>query len=171
MKKLIAILSILTINFTFSSCGGSKEESAESLKIDTKDVKGTINAGDASVGTTNLHNNDGEFEVPKIEIGKCKMMIVPTKKSFEEEWTLIQNNANSFDGTLKEIEKKDGAILYHEKSEFMDKVTEGYNFLVVIKGDGQNYLIKGEGENPFAPIESKEDAENAFKIAQSFKPE
>lgn len=170
MRKLIYSIAVSVL--IFSSCGESNEESGESLKIETKDVKGTINAGDASVGTTNLHNNDGEFEVPNIKIGdKCKMMIVPTKKSFEEEWSLIQNNATSFDGTLKEIEKKDGAILYHEKSEFMDKVTEGYNFLVVIKGDGKNYLIKGEGENPFAPITSKEDAENAFKIAQSFKPE
>lgn len=170
MRKLI--YSIAVTAFILSSCGGANEESLEAKKIDTKDVKGTINAGDASVGMTNLHNNDGEFEVPNIKIGdNCKMMIVPTQKTFEEEWSLIQSNATSFDGTLKEIEKKEGAVLYHEKSEFMDKVTEGYNFLVVIKGDGKNYLIKGEGGNPFAPIESKEDAEKAFKIAQSFKPE
>jgi hypothetical protein len=41
----------------------------------------------------------------------------------------------------------------------------------MIKGEGKNYVIKGEGENPFAPITSKEDAEKAFKIAQTFKPE
>jgi hypothetical protein len=158
--------------FILSSCGGSDKEAEGSKKIDTKDVKGTIQAGDVSVGITNLHNNDGEFEVPNIKINdNCRLTIVPSQKTFEDEWNMIQSNATSFDGTLKEIEKKDGAVLYHEKSEFMDKVTEGYNFLVVIKGDGENYIIKGEGETPFTPISSKEDAEKAFKIAQTFKPE
>lgn len=170
MRKLIYPLVATTI--ILSSCGGASEETAGSKKIETKDVKGTIEAGDVSVGTTNLHNNDGEFEVPNIKINdNCRMMIVPSEKTFEDEWSVIQSNATSFDGTLKEIEKKDGAVLYHEKSEFMDKVTEGYNFLVVIKGDGKNYIIKGEGETPFTPISSKDDAEKAFKIAQTFKPE
>jgi hypothetical protein len=170
MRKLIYSIALTAI--ILSSCGGSGEETLESKKIDTKDVQGTIEAGDVSIGTTNLHNNDGEFEVPNVKISdQCRLTIVPTQKTFEDEWNLIQSNATSFDGTLKEIEKKDGAVLYHEKSEFMEKVTEGYNFLVMIKGEGKNYVIKGEGENPFAPITSKEDAEKAFKIAQTFKPE
>jgi hypothetical protein len=170
MRKLIYSIALTAI--ILSSCGGSGEETLESKKIDTKDVQGTIEAGDVSIGTTNLHNNDGEFEVPNVKISdQCRLTIVPTQKTFEDEWNLIQSNATSFDGTLKEIEKKDGAVIYHEKSEFMEKVTEGYNFLVMIKGEGKNYVIKGEGENPFAPITSKEDAEKAFKIAQTFKPE
>src|SRR5688572_23567376 len=116
MGRLIYSVVIALI---LASCGGTKEESAEAKKIDTKDVKGTIEAGDVSVSMTHLHNNDGEFEVPNIKISdECRMQIVPTQKSFEEEWNLIQSNATSFDGTLKEIEKKDGAVFYHEKSEF-----------------------------------------------------
>lgn len=166
MKKLVMILSAAII---LSACG---EGGLEEVKIDTKDVKGAIAAGDATIDNTELHNEDGVFDVPIVKFGKnCRMMIVPTNKTFDETWERILNSATNFKSEIKEIEKKDGAVFYEEKSEFMEKKTEGFGFLVVIKGKDKNYLIKGEGENPFAPITSKEDAEKAFKAAQTFKPE
>jgi hypothetical protein len=168
MRKLIYSIAILSLIFT--SCGGGKDDSAESIKIDTKDVKGTIDAGDAKMGTTTLHNNDGEFDVPNFKMNGGGFMIAPTSRTFEEEWQLVESNLNGF-GTFEMIDKTENSAIYKVIKDFAGKKTEGYNFVVWIKGDKTNYMIKGESENMFDPIEKKEDAESMLKVALTFKPE
>jgi hypothetical protein len=169
MKKLI-VNSILILSIFISSCGGGKEENAESNKIDTKDVKGTIESGDAKVGKTTLHNNDGEFDVPSLKMPGGGFLIVPTTRSFAEEWQLVETNLNGF-GTFEMIEKTDNSAFFKVIKDFAGKKTEGYNFIVWVKGDKSNFIIKGEGDNMLDPIEKKEDAENMLKVALTFKPE
>lgn len=166
MKKIIYVFALVA--FFFASCG---EGTPEEVKLDTKDVKGTINADGVSVGMTELHNADGVFEVPNVKFNdECRLQIVPTPRSYEDELAQLQSSLKNFDGEMKEEKKVDNGMLYYTKSEFMDKVEEGYNFIYYVKGNGVNYVIKGEGETPFKPITKKEDAEKAFEAAQTFKP-
>jgi len=166
MRKLI--FSIAVSALIFASCGGGKNESTESTKIDTKDVNGTIEAGsDVKISKTNLHNNDGEFEVPNIKMNGGGFLIVPTTRSFEEEWNLLETNLNGF-GTFEIIEKNENSAIFKVNKEFAGKKTEGYNFMVWVKGEKSNYLMKGESENFLDPISKKEDAEAMFKVAKSF---
>ncbi len=168
--KSIKLVFATVISAVLISCGGSGEEKGAEHKIDTKDVKGTLNADGASVGSTTLHNNDGEFEVPNVKFEGAGFMIVPTARSFEEEWALTESNLTGF-GTYEMIEKKDGSAFYKVSKEFMDKKTEGYNFIVWVKGDKTNYIMKGESPNLLDPIAEKEVAEKAYKAALTFKPE
>lgn len=166
IKKLLFTLAISSA--VLVSCG---DGAAPEVKLDTKDVKGTINAEGVSVGTTELHNADGVYEVPNVKFNdECRMQIVPTPRSYEDELSQLQNSIKNFDGEMKEEKKVDNGLLYHVKSEFMDKIEEGYNFIYYVKGNGVNYVIKGEGKTPFEPIAKKEDAEKAFEAAQTFKP-
>lgn len=173
MKKSVNILSIfaLTLTLTLFSCGGGEKE-AESVKLETKDVKGTIMAADVTVGKTDLHNDDGKFEVPNVKFNDdCRIQIAPVTTTFDEEVTKLQNAAQNFGDEIKEEKKTENTFFYHVKSDFGGEKKEGYNFIVWIKGEGKNYLIKGEGSTPFDPIKLKEDAEKAFAVAQTFKAE
>lgn len=170
MKKITSILFAAIFGLSLFSCGGDSAEKAGAQKIDTKDVKGTIEADGASIGNTTLHNDEGEYDVPNVDYDGFGFLIAPTSKSFEEVWTAAESNLTAF-GSYESIEKKENAIFYKEIVDFAGKKEEGYNFLVLIKGSDKNYLIEGEGENPLKPIMNKEDAEKAFKAALTFKPE
>lgn len=166
MKKIIYVLALGV--FFFASCG---DGAAPEVKLDTKDVKGTINAEGVSTSMTELHREDGVFEVPNVKFNdNCRLQIAPTSVEFDEAWTKKKQSIENFGGEVKVIEKKDGGVIYEEKSEFAGKKKQGYNFIVVIKGKDKNYEITGEGETPFDPIASKEDAEKAYNAARTFKP-
>jgi hypothetical protein len=168
--KLSKFLLTTIISCSLLSCGGGAAEEAASQKIDTKAVKGSIVAEGAEIDNTLLHNNDGEFDVPNIKFEGVSFMIVPTMRSFDEEWQLTESNLTGF-GTYEMIEKKENSAFFKVVKDFMDKKTEGYNFVVWVKGEKTNYIIKGESENMMDPIAKKEDAEKAFKSALTFKPE
>lgn len=173
MKKQLVnpifILALLFSSLFVLSCGGGNEN-AEAKKIDTKDVKGTIESGDAEIGNTTLHNNDGEFDVPNLKMAGGGFMIVPTTRSFEEEWKMVETNLTGF-GTYEMIEKNENSAIYKVTKDFMDKKTEGYNFIVWVKGEKTNYVMKGESENLLDPIPNKADVEAMLKVALTFKPE
>lgn len=171
MKKSINILSILALVLVLAlySCGGGDEKGGEQ-KIDTKDVKGTIDPGDGKLGDLNYNLNGKDMEVPKVEFEGAEFLVVPTEKSFEEEWQATESGLTSF-GSYEMIEKKENACFYKVIKDFAGEKEEGYSFLVWVKGGDKNYFMKGEGENPLKPITDKAVAEKAFKSAQTFKAE
>lgn len=164
---LIAIMSILLF-----SCGGGSEEKTETQqKVETKDVKGTIEADGAEIGMMNYSTDDGSFEAAEVNFEKCSFTILPTTKTFQEEWEFSEGFMTGMFGSYEMIEKTESSAFYKVIKKSNDEEITGYNFIVMIKGDSQNFILKGEGENMHTPIIDKADAEKAFKAAQSFKPE
>jgi hypothetical protein len=171
MKKSINILAGLLFAsvLTLSSCGGGDEKGGEQ-KVDTEDVKGTIDPGEGNLGDLNYNLNGKDMKVAKVEFEGAEFLIVPTEKSFEEEWQSVESSLTSF-GSYEMIEKSESACFYKVIKDFAGEKEEGYSFLVWAKGGDKNYYMKGEGENPLKPIADKEVAEKAFKAAQTFKAE
>jgi len=168
MKNLLTVIIISLVTLSFTSCSDTGTESnGGTITIDTKDVKGTIEAGNYSKSNKLNYNN---YEGWVIGYGNSEISIAPSKKTAAEmieNAEKIANRINSF-GSEEIISKDDHSVLIKKvKLDFQTKEVkeEGYVFNVVIDG----IMLVGSGENPLKPISDKSEAERLIKIAKSFK--
>jgi hypothetical protein len=180
MKNLgIAFLGAMLL---LQSCGGGSEseESAETLKLDKNDVKGTIDLpGNTKTIPGSLTTNDGSFKYLVIEMeDENELNIFPGGKNYPVEVSKLEQVGT--DGKYEKveiIEKTENYIFYkHSVHPFgkdtpMEELEDGYGFLLKISGDGKEYVITCNGPKIGEPVWQKDAAEKLLKIAQTFKPE
>lgn len=167
MKKMLISLLISTTGLLFSCGGSSNEKESSTLDINTKDVKGTIEAENYNKKTPlYLNNDEGKFEGIVIKYENSEISIAPTKRNLED---IIKQRVkkNSFRATEIVSQDENSVLLKETKFEFKsgEIESEGYSFSVLIDG----YDIRGKGKIPMEPIANKEDAERLMKIAKTFK--
>lgn len=167
MKKLAAffLLSVLLV-----ACGGEGEE-GKTVKIDTKDIKGSIKADPD--GTTMLsHSGDIKSEGKVLKFDeKGEISVFLTKKSIDDYKSDISDSP-MFD-KVELVDEGDEHLLYYtEKSGFKDKEEKGYKFFVIKKyGDDTYVCLEGQGVEMFSPIEKEDVAKELLEIAKTFEKE
>jgi len=185
MKKISPLILFAGILLFSASCSSNTNQQKDSnqvnvpsdeLKLDSKDVKGTITAPGASVSpytlTTNIGTNSKmvSFDGESVRIDpKAVINIVPSFMPLDSLVMSKQKDAEMF-GKFDIVEKDPNGVLYHTLDTAFSEKTEGYNIIVVIKGKSKMYRISAEGDTPMKPIADKQLAEKAFKTALTFKP-
>jgi hypothetical protein len=151
--------------------GNAVPNNTDGLSIETKDVKGKIQAGDhVKVGSSTLVNNDGTFEEATLGFDhKAGLNIYPAKMAFDTLKSRLKEKLNIW-GTYEKLEENDSSFFYKTVSKTGGINEEGYNFLILKKGKTHNYILNGEGENPLKPIADKALAEKIYAIARTFVP-
>lgn len=171
MKNLIITLGIgLTI--ALASCGGDGED--EARKVDTADVKGTIEAPDAKGDhVSHTHNDEGEFECSIIKFDDDnRISICPTQKTIDDIYKDLNENPERINTTRTILDVGEDYIFIKQVNKsFKDEIeADGWNFFVIKKNPkGGNYILEGEGDTPFDPILDEARAKELMKIAQTFK--
>lgn len=176
MKKLIqtGLLSFAVLALT--ACGGETENEKKAAgKIDTKDVKGTIDLMGAEGDKLNYSYNGKDCKAYKVTIGEnAEMIIFPNDVNFEDEKAKIEKKTESSFDDVEIISSTEDCVFFKEtKKPFGGdgEAKTGYGFIRVVKKDDKmNYVLESNGENPLDPIWSKEDAEKLLEIAKTFVP-
>lgn len=171
MKNLILTLG-MGLMLGLASCGGDGED--EARKVDTADVKGTIEAPDAKGDhVSHTHNDEGEFECSIIKFSDDnRISICPTQKSLEDINNDLVANPEHINTTRTILDSGEDYIFIKQvRKSFKDEIeSEGWNFIVIKKNPkGGNYILEGEGDTPFDPIMDEARAKELMKIAQTFK--
>ncbi|HXC06901.1 MAG TPA: hypothetical protein VNZ86_19215 [Bacteroidia bacterium] len=183
MKKIVQSLSGFLMLCFILSCSqpgtensekgknNNPDRTSEGLKIETKDVKGIIQAGEhARAGVGTLVNEEGTFEEATVNFEhKAGLNIYPSKQPFD---TLVHQLKDKLRiwGSFDVVEMNDHSFYYKTTREFGGQKEEGYNFLMMIQGKKHTYIISGEGENPLKPIAEKQWGDKIYHIAQTFVP-
>lgn len=166
MKNLSLLLLAVTL---LVSCGSSEESNV--LEIDTKDIKGTINANPDKTGDLNHHGNGLESEGKTLDFKeKGEISIYLVKEDLATTESQL-TNSSLFD-KVEIIDKGDNYIsFYTEKKGFGDKEdVKGYGFKVIKPyGDGTFVCLNGQGTEMFTPITTKEINKELLDIALTFK--
>ncbi|MFI5148442.1 MAG: hypothetical protein ACHQRM_01835 [Bacteroidia bacterium] len=183
MKNIYQGLISLFLLCILISCGQKSNERNEAtlsnssadkeagLKIETKDVKGKLIAGEhAKAGNGTLVNDEGTFEEATINFDhKAGINIYPSKQPFDTLVSRLKEKLKNW-GTFDVLEKQEQVFYYKATRVFGAQKEEGFNFLVQIKGKNHTYLLSGEGETPLKSIADKALADKVYKIARSFEP-
>ncbi|HLP11195.1 MAG TPA: hypothetical protein VK177_04625 [Flavobacteriales bacterium] len=164
MKKQLKLLVVFSAILMLAACGGDGKTT-----IDTGDVKGRIDAGDARMMQGTLYTDKGKYEQAIFDYEDHEIRICPTPLTFEQELAKNEENNGDFGVTVSEVDKGADYIFYKENKDFAGSKTQGYRFLIYKKGKEKNYVIKGGGKM-FEPIPTKEKAEKAFKAGKTFEP-
>lgn len=174
MKKYLLLLLIASF---VVSCGGDKDSAGNELKIETKNVSGTIEAPEGASTTQGTYNkNNVTTYYVSVKIGKNSLMIGEPYDSFEN----IKAEISS--GKLKHrtleveiLEESSNHFMYKMVATSFDSGNEsepkdGYGFVMTVNDGSKTYLLYSEGESMFDPIWDRAEAEKLLAVAKTFKP-
>jgi len=170
--KTIKSIIILSISMLVLSCS---DEGKNTVDINTKDVKGTIEAPDMKKQIKgSLSTNDGNFEQAILIFEGSEISIFPSTTSFDKLIADLEEKSERKFETIDIIEKGDNFIFYKSTKEAYKEGNEdevGYLFTVVYDNpSGDFYHVECNGGTPLDPVKDESKARSLLKIAQTFKP-
>lgn len=191
MKKTFVLsICISSLTFFIISCGGSGKQdnattqqnqqtvtppsTANSFKLNGKDVKGSIAADSDTKIETNIIMGSGSAD-PSVEglilklKSKIDIYITPMKGTYDSLEQSTESHIKDFGGTFDAVEKGINSILY-KYTDASSGAKDAYSFLAVMKDANKSYVLVLKSQDMMNPNISKDDAEKAYKIALTFQP-
>jgi len=176
MTKFLAAFIFASV---FVACNGDKESGqlGTELKIETKNVSGTIQAPEGARTTPGTYNkNNVTTYYVSVKIGNNSLMIGEPYDSYENiKAEISSGKLKSRTLEVEIIEESDNHFMYKMLATPFDSGNEGepkdgYGFVMKVNDGNKTYLLYSEGESMFDPIWDKSQADEMLKIAKTFKP-